>query len=280
MQAVAIFGVGLIGGSFASALKKRGFTGRILGVGSPETLRRARDLGVIDEEASLESAAAQADLLYLAQPIRAILDTLPRLAAVARPDALITDAGSTKARIVAIAEAAHARCQFLGGHPLAGKETRGVENADADLFEGRPYVVTPRTPRDLETPQARDLLDWIKRIGARPVTLDADEHDRMLAYSSHLPQLISTALSALLESGPEGMERVAGPALLDATRLALSPYEIWSDILATNRPAIEAALESFSMRLHQLRQGLGAGDLRGEFAAGADFAARLRKAEL
>src|SRR5438270_3074666 len=144
MNTVAIFGVGLIGGSFALALRKAGFSGRILGVSSPETLRRALDLHVIDEGVAAEAAARSADLIYLAQPILRIIDSLPQLEAAARPGALITDAGSTKKTIVDRASEVISRCQFLGGHPMAGRERRGVEAAEADLFRGRPYVLTPR----------------------------------------------------------------------------------------------------------------------------------------
>ena len=146
MKTVVIAGVGLIGGSFALALRKAGFTGRILGVSSPETIRKAVALGAIDRGAGLEEAVDSADLIYLAQPISRILEMLPRIGEFARPSALITDAGSTKSQIVDAAAHSIRGRQFLGGHPMAGKEARGVEAAEAGLFEGRTYILTPRDP--------------------------------------------------------------------------------------------------------------------------------------
>ncbi len=166
MKTVAIVGVGLIGGSFALAIRKAGFSGRIIGVSSPGTINRALELGVIDEGLPLQKAAAEADLIYLSQPILQIADSLAELNKWVRPEALITDAGSTKTVIADRAATAISRCQFLGGHPMAGREKRGVDAAEADLFQGRPYVLTPRTEAELHTPMARELAQWIQRIGA------------------------------------------------------------------------------------------------------------------
>src|SRR5918911_2598019 len=132
MRSVAIAGVGLIGGSFGLALRKGGFAGPIIGVSSPATLEAAIAKGAIDRGGGLEEAVAQADLIYLAQPVGRILETLTALDALVHADALVTDAGSTKAAIARQARGSITRCQFLGGHPLAGKERRGVEQADAD----------------------------------------------------------------------------------------------------------------------------------------------------
>ncbi|HSV13378.1 MAG TPA: prephenate dehydrogenase/arogenate dehydrogenase family protein, partial [Tepidisphaeraceae bacterium] len=143
MNTVAIAGVGLIGGSFALALRKAGFQGTIIGVSSPATVQKALSLGVIDEAMPLAEAVSAADLVYLAQPISQILETLD----VLDTDALVTDAGSTKA---VICDRARRLKRFVGGHPMAGKESRGVEHADADLFRGRPYVLTMHEPQ-LET---------------------------------------------------------------------------------------------------------------------------------
>ena len=237
MKTVAICGVGLIGGSFALALRKAGFEGKIIGVSSPATVEKALARGVIDVAMPLAEAAAAADLVYLSQPISQILATLD----VLETDALVTDAGSTKA---VICEHGRKLERFVGGHPMAGKESRGVEHADADLFRGRPYVLTSREP---------DLEGWIQKIGASLVILDPAEHDRQVAFVSHLPQLLSTALALLLE----GKEQVAGPAAADLTRLALSPYDIWRDIFATNAEPIDAALSAFIVKLQELRTRLG-----------------------
>jgi prephenate dehydrogenase len=280
METVAIFGVGLIGGSFALAIRKAGFTGRIIGVSSDQTIRAALDAGAIDEGLPARQAAGLADLLYLSQPIHKIADCLEELDGWVQPGALITDAGSTKKVIVDRASQVISRARFLGGHPMAGRERRGVEAAEADLFQGRPYVLTPRSSADLDHPAAREFLDWVPRIGSFPIILDPEAHDRTVALTSHLPQLASTALSALLEARPETSTRVYGPALVDSTRLALSSFDIWGDIFDTNREAIRLALESYIAKLEEfqtaLRTPLDGQSLRRGFDAGARFAARLR----
>lgn len=259
MNTVAIFGVGLIGGSFALALRKAGFQGKIIGVSSPATVQKALALGVIDQALPLPEAAAAADLVYLSQPISQILATLD----VLETDALVTDAGSTKAAICERAAAKIWRGRFIGGHPMAGKESRGVEQADADLFRGRPYVLTAREPQ---------LESWIERFGARLVLLEAAEHDRQVAFVSHLPQLLSTTLASVLA----GKERVAGPAAADLTRLALSPYDIWRDIFATNAEPIDAALGAFIARLEEVRTQLRASEMEVLFSRAAASARALR----
>jgi prephenate dehydrogenase len=276
---VAIVGVGLIGGSFGLALREAGFKGRIIGVSSAAALREALARGAIDEGLPLAEAAARADLIYLSQPIHRILDTLAQLDDWLRPGALVTDAGSTKARIVEQARRSIRRGQFLGGHPMAGKETRGAAEAEADLFAGRTYALTPADPAEVETPAAREFLGWLRAIGAVPVVLDPDEHDRIVAYTSHLPQLLSTALAALLAqrlAAPEDLG-IAGPGLADMTRLAASPYEVWGDILGTNREAIEQSLEALISRLERLRALLGEASAAEEFRLANEFASRLKQ---
>ena len=277
IRTVAIFGVGLIGGSFALALRKAGFGGRIVGVSSEATLARALQLRVVDAGLPAREAAESADLIYLSQPILRIVDALADLNRWIRPDALVTDAGSTKGTIVARAADALTRCQFLGGHPMAGREQRGVEAAEGGLFEGRPYVLTPRSKPDLETPRAKQLLDWIAKIGAFPVILDAEAHDRIVAYTSHLPQLASTALASLMEGRDEPKTRVFGPALVDSTRLALSAFDVWGDIFATNSSAVRRALADYIVMLQELHRSLDSESMRGYFERGSRFAGGLRE---
>ena len=155
---IAIVGVGLIGGSFALALRQAGYSGKIIGVSSPATTRTALARGVIDEALPLAAAAAQADVIYLSQPIEKILETLDVIDPLVRPGTLITDAGSTKLAIIERAAAKIKRGRFVGGHPMAGKETRGVEAAEATLFRGRPYVLTSADP---------ELEAWIEKIGVK-----------------------------------------------------------------------------------------------------------------
>ena len=276
MRTIAIFGVGLIGGSFALALRKAGFTGRILGVSSPDTIRRALELNVIDAGVPAEDAARSADLIYLSQPILRIIESLAELSQWIQPGSLVTDAGSTKSLIVEQAASLFAPGQFLGGHPMAGRERRGVEAAEADLFRGRPYVFTPHPRTQLENPTAREFESWIRKIGAVPIILDAAEHDRIVAFTSHLPQLASTALAALLESRQEPQSGVFGPALVDSTRLALSSFDIWGDILATNRGPILEALRNYVAKLEEFCNDFEPAAIERQFERAAKFAASLR----
>jgi len=263
---VAIVGVGLIGGSFALALRASGFAGRIIGVSSPEAVRVALERGVIDEALPLGDAAAMADLIYLARPIDGILAVLDELDQYVRPGTLITDAGSTKSAICARAAEKIRRGRFVGGHPMAGKEARGAGFAEASLFHGRPYILTSACD---------ELEQLIGSFGARVVRMPAEEHDALVALTSHLPQLISTALAASIGTEPAAA-RVAGPAAMDLTRLALSPYEIWRDIFATNATNIDQALGVFIAKLEGLRDELRSPGIEREFENAAAAARALR----
>jgi prephenate dehydrogenase len=267
-RVVTVAGVGLIGGSFALALRQAGFQGKIIGVSSPATIRAALDRGAIDEALPLAEAAAQSDVVYLAQPIERILETLSVIDDAVRPGTLITDAGSTKQAIVERAGQTIRRGRFVGGHPMAGKEARGVQAADANLFQSRPYVLTG-TDTTLES--------WVEKIGARLVRLDPGEHDQLVALVSHLPQLLSTALASLIADSPEAT-RVAGPAAADLTRLALSPYDIWRDIFSTNAGEIDRVIGDAIARLQTLRENLlSESDMQAVFARAAHAASQLRE---
>ena len=279
MNSVAIVGTGLIGASFGLALRQAGFIGPILGVSSERALADAVAVGAIDRGVTLAEAAGQADLVFLSQSIGRILDTLRHLDPLLRPGALVTDAGSTKNEIVDHARQFIRRGQFLGGHPMAGKELRGAAAAEAGLFQGCTWVLTPDEPAELETPAARAFVDWLDRIGARLVVLDCDEHDRVVAFTSHLAQLASTALASSVGENlsEERHLRVAGPGLRGMTRLALSSYDLWRDILATNAEQIDRALSRYVQKMEYIRDNLRTRQLQNEFARGADLAARLRK---
>jgi prephenate dehydrogenase len=225
----------------------------------------------------MADAARGADLIYLAQPIGRILDTLRHLDSYVNPGTLITDAGSTKSTIVAAARQHIGRCAFLGGHPMAGKEKRGVAEADAELFRGRTYVLTPDNPAGLEKRPAKNFVDWLRRMGAHPVVLAAEEHDRIVSFTSHLPQLASTALAATVAEQAGDRLSVAGPGLADTTRLALSSFELWRDILATNSAAIEEALNAYIRKLEHVRDHLRTREIQSEFEIAAALAATLRR---
>lgn len=276
MRTVAIAGVGLIGGSFALALRQAGFSGRILGVSSPATIEAAVAAGVIEAGVSLEEACADADLLYLAQPIFTILDVIPKIAAWIRPGMLVTDAGSTKVQIVETAARYLPEGSFLGGHPMAGKESRGVSAAEASLFEGRPYILTPTDNQQLKGGVAADFLEWLARIHAKPVVMDKNLHDRVVARTSHVPQLLSTALALSIGNVQEASD-VAGPGLLDMTRLAASSYDIWRDIFVTNHTEISAGLKEIIDKLNNLQKILNLEDLRPIFAQAQGIAGKLRE---
>ncbi len=278
METVAVVGVGLIGASFGLALRRAGFSGRIIGVSSRGAIDAGLAIGAISEEATLQKAAEIADLIYLAQPVDRILRTLELLGdAVLRPDSLITDAGSTKATIVRKAEDCLPAGTFLGAHPMAGKEQRGAQAADGALFRNRPYVLTPS---DEMTPQMADFQSWLTRMEARIIVMSPAQHDNIVALTSHLPQLLSTALSVTLaqQGNPRSFE-VFGPGLLDMTRLALSSPDLWKSILDTNRPEIVGALNEFSRTVGELAARLEAGlSVEEMFALGQRFSQEIRKA--
>jgi prephenate dehydrogenase len=276
MNTVAIVGVGLIGGSFGLALRKAGFSGEILGVSSDRSLEAALRAGAISSAASLEQAAARADLIYLAQPVDGILRTLEHLGPIAHPRCLITDAGSTKSAIVQKARQHLRAAMFLGGHPIAGKELRGVEAAEAELFRNRPYVLTPIDPTP-SSPASREFRSWLQRIGANVIEMPAEEHDATVAFTSHLPQLLSSGLAATLarQSNPN-LDRIFGAGLLDMTRLALSPPDIWLSILETNKREVANALESIIHVLALMKGALDTGEIIKYLNAGAAFASKLR----
>lgn len=275
MNTVAIVGTGLIGSSFGLALRQAGFDGAIVGVSSEKALAAAKARGAIDRGASLAEAAAEADLVFLSQTIGRILDTIRHLDPLLKPGALVTDAGSTKCEIVDIARQSITRAQFLGGHPMAGKESRGPESADGGLFRGKTWVLTPDEPAELETAAARAFRGWLERIGAKTVVLDADEHDRIVARTSHLPQLASTALAAVVAGAPHF--EVSGSGLADMTRLALSSYDLWRDILATNSDHIGKALAEYIQELEHIRENLRTRQLQEEFERGAGLAQKVRR---
>ncbi len=280
METVAIVGVGLIGGSFGLALRQAGFTGELIGVSSPAAIEAGLESGAIDRAGTLEEAAATADVIYLAQPVDRILQTLEILGPIAREACLITDAGSTKAAIVRKASEHVRSATFLGGHPMAGKEHRGAQAAEGRLFAQRPYVLTPSRP---ENSMSRQFRSWLGRFDANVLEISPSEHDRIVAFTSHLPQLVSTALAGTLSTqnsegqNSEGISQVFGPGLLDMTRLALSTPDLWSSILATNKAEITLAVELFLDYLNRVKDAIDTEDLVRLFNAGTSFAASIRK---
>ena len=275
---IAILGTGLIGGSFGLALRKHVPEARVIGWDRPEVLHQAAARGAIQEQASaLAAAVRDTDLVYLALPIGMTLNLLPSIARAVAPQALVTDACSTKA-VLCRSAAAHfsSNARFLGGHPMAGREVSGIANAAAELFRGARYALIG--DEDDSDSRVAGFVDLLQRIGAVPVWLDAESHDRAVAYVSHLPQLLAVALGAALQqttSQGESPLALAGPGLRDALRLAGSPYPLWRDICLTNREEISRALESIIRQLDHLRTHLQDRALENEFEVANELYKKL-----
>ena len=278
ISTVSVVGVGLIGGSFALALRRVGFAGRILGVSSPSTISRALALGVIDEGCSLGEALPGSDLVYMAQPVTRILGQLDEVRRLVPGHALVTDAGSTKRQIVERArELFDGGPDFIGGHPMAGKEGRGVDVAEANLFDGAVYALVPTGKALPDSPVIRAFRGWLDEMGCRQKVMGPAEHDRTVAWTSHMPQLVSTALAAALGDRLRraGDLEVAGDGLRDMTRLSGSPHEVWAAILETNADAIDEALQSFVRELEGLRGSLPVDNGEGHFERANALRARI-----
>jgi prephenate dehydrogenase len=299
---VTIFGVGLIGGSFALALRKYTTGMHISGWDRPDVVREAQTRGALDESFSGELAPAlhNADLIYLALPIAATIDLLPEVARHAPPHALVTDACSTKVRIAQAADELFPGEKgplFLGGHPMAGRELSGIAHADADLFRDNTYALIGKSekpvvaslqtrsssaadePSSSHEPRISAFIKILEKIGARPLWLGAQQHDYAVGLASHLPQLAAVALAGFLYDrlDENGLPiTLAGPGLRDSLRLAGSPYSTWRDIVLTNQEVLSAALDLFARRLDDLREKLASRELESDFDAANELYKLLR----
>jgi prephenate dehydrogenase len=269
IRQITIVGTGLIGGSLGLALKQAGFAGDILGSDKRAVLEIAEARGAIDRaEADLERAVIGSDVIVLATPVGCILSHLEMIAPLVPATVLITDAGSTKQRFVERARqlfGAAATERVLPGHPMAGKEFGGIENADANLFGGAVWLITPMNGAENYTGCQQDYLELLGSIGARVLAMDAERHDRLCAWISHLPQMIATALASVLhdELGDDhAVTQIGGRALREMTRIAHSPYSMWRDIALTNSGNIEDAMQRFEQQLAHLRENLRGPELR------------------
>jgi prephenate dehydrogenase len=291
---VAVLGVGLIGGSIGLAARRR-LGAEVSGWGHrPATVERAVELGALDRAAATAAeACAGADIVFCAAPVAALPELVGAALAAVGPDTAVTDAGSTKRELVA---AFGGDERFIGGHPLAGAETAGVDNAREDLFDGARWYLTP-------TDRTSGLLyDRLQRavagLGARPQAIDATAHDRMMATVSHLPHVLANALAAEAAGGVGGAETGApgdgsdatperlpevGPSFRDATRVAGSNPAIWADIFTTNREAVADTVESVARRLTDAAALIRGGDhgaIRAWHAAAGEDRRRLLDADL
>jgi len=269
IQRITIVGTGLIGASAGLALRAARFPGEIVGWDrNPSHLQIALDRGAIDASAlDPISAAVSSDLVLLSGPVFAIQDWMGRLAPLLKPHQLVTDVGSVK---VAIAECAQplfggpGQAGFLPGHPMAGKEVSGAEHADAELFAHAVWLFTEFAGH----PLAVEWRSWVERFGCRIMDIQAARHDEICAWVSHLPQFLSTALSAMLEdrfADAPDLRAIGGRALREMTRLGASPYTMWRDVAHTNTETIAEALLALEQRLAHLRENLKTPELRDEF---------------
>jgi prephenate dehydrogenase len=256
---VAILGVGLIGGSIG--LAARGRAGAEVCGYDPDAAVRAKalELGAIDMQApDVAAAVASADVVFVAAPVGALGESVRTALAAAGPDCVVSDVGSTK-RVLADAAADE---RFVGGHPLAGAETAGVENAREDLFDGATWYLTPAKSSTAGVLYER-LHRLLSRFGAHPTAIDADTHDRLMASVSHLPHVLANLLvsqtTSLLGEESERLPAV-GPSFRDATRVAGANSAIWTDIYMSNRDALIAGIDELAGRLHDVRGWLAADD--------------------
>jgi prephenate dehydrogenase len=274
---IGIVGLGLIGGSIAFAARQLWPTSLVIAVDNKDVLETAMRLHAIDVAADDLIVLAEADLVVLAAPIRQNLAILEQLDANVRNPAVVTDTGSTKREMVEAAKVLPPRFTFVGGHPLGGAAASGLEHARPDLFTGRPWLFTPSGDGTGEA--LEKLLAFARALGAEPRVLSAAAHDRLLGFLSHLPQLTASALMKVVGDavGTDGLA-YAGRGLVDTTRLASSPAEIWKDVTATNADEVGGALDALIELLQDLREDLAAGDrLEEVFSAASRWRDQLRR---
>jgi prephenate dehydrogenase len=255
---LAIVGVGLIGGSIARAARQRGVADRIVGVDqNAEALGLARNGGLLDEGwQNLTAAVTSADLIVFCTPVDCIANQVLAVQPHCRPGAVLTDVGSTKARIVAeIEQNLSANVQFVGSHPLAGSEKQGPLHADADLFLNRLVVVTPTPQTDVGALQR--IIDFWQALGASVLQLSPKEHDDALALTSHLPHLVAAALAGVL---PPHWYELTATGFRDTTRLAASNPSLWTSIFRANPTAVLHGLDRFISQLQHFRDAIADDD--------------------
>ncbi len=266
-ETMAVVGVGLIGGSLARAARERGLVSRIVGLGrGRENLRKALELGVIDAmETDWGKGMREAGLVVLATPVGSIVELLPKIGALCGDDTVVTDVGSVKGSIVREAERTLARPSlFVGGHPIAGTEDSGVEASFSSLFADHKTILTPTDGTDPEAlGRVRSL--W-EEIGSNVVVMDAENHDRVMGFVSHLPHIVAYALVHNIYSEDQrdgNLARFSAGGFRDFTRIASSHPEMWRDICLMNREALLEAVDSFVLTLDKFRAMVSAEDGKG-----------------
>jgi len=261
---ITIIGVGLIGSSFALALKERGFKGSITGVGRREKyLFSAKEKGIIDLYTTVyDEGIKDADLIVLASPVGQFEQIINKIGGSIKKGTIVTDVGSVKSEIVKTIEPMMPEgVNFVGGHPIAGKECPGFDAATPDLFKNKKFIITPTTRTDKDTQDRIEAL-W-KSVGARTVIMSPEEHDMIFAAVSHLPHVVAYALVNSITEMKDGILDNGGKGLKDMTRIALSPTELWRDICALNRKEILESLKIFSSSLSGMIELIEASDWNG-----------------
>jgi prephenate dehydrogenase len=284
IERILIVGTGLIGASIGLALREAGYKGLIHGFDANlSELEFALGENIIDDfafglEPTLELARSS-DVIVLAVPVLAVLDWMRRLAPLLGPRQLVTDVGSTKLKIAESARElfnSETTARFLPGHPMAGKESGGASLAEAELFRGAMWLFTPVAKSSAVEIEWRG---WVKKFGCGTMDIDAARHDVLCAWVSHLPQMLSTALAALLEDefgDAAEIAAIGGRALRETTRLGASPYSMWRDVAMTNTEPIADTLLALEQRLAHIRENLRTPELRDEFALANKFRARRK----
>jgi prephenate dehydrogenase len=254
---VAVIGLGLIGGSLAGALRREGVW--VQGYDACQAVTdEASALGLVDSyAATLPEILDGIDAVLLCTPVAASLNLLPAVDRMTPPSTLILDTGSVKAAVLDVMEALPGGARAIGGHPLAGRETSGPAAADPDLFRGRPFVLAPSSVTSDETVNRASEL--AVAVGAIPRIMDAQQHDEVLARTSHLPQLLATALALCVADGDAAC---SGPALRDMTRLAGSDPIMWRDIFLLNAPGVVTEANQYIARLQGMVAAIAAGDIQ------------------
>ena len=275
---ITIVGTGLIGGSLGLALRQNGFAGTIVGCDKRAVLDLALERKAIDRaEAELELAVVGSDVIVFATPVGTILSQFEAIAPTLPTTTLVTDTGSTKQKLVERARmvfGAEAGKRVLPGHPMAGKEFGGIEHADANLFQGAVWLITPIVADQQYTALQEEFTALLTLIGARIITLDPERHDFLCAWISHLPQMISTALTSVLHEelgDDEIVMQIGGRALREMTRIAHSPYSMWRDIALTNSENLEEVILRFEQQMTHLRENLRGPGLREMFESANKF---------
>lgn len=263
-EQLGLIGCGLMGGSFALALKRAGLVKRVVGYSkSPSTTERARAMGVIDVEApSALLAVSGADIVLIAVPVAATESTFKAIKHLVSPDMLIMDVGSTKTDVIQAANRALRQQvrSFVPAHPIAGKELAGVENADPELYKGRQVILTPTDQTG--TTQTQKAIDVWTALGCRVLQMSPEQHDAAYAAVSHLPHLLAFAMMNAVNSQPQAKDylSLAGPGFRDFTRIAAGDPKVWRDILLANRDEVLKQSQIFQRNLQALELIISSGN--------------------